>query len=176
MHFIMLLCRPSFQYFTGDPQSLCFLEKLCSVGSRNHSLMMCYILHRNIWFEFWRYHNWVCVCACACVRACVCACVRVRVRVCVCALSGGRWDCVGSWNLDSGGEEWLHQFTQLHLLLRLCVHPHRHRDHRGGDGTDWVLCHPAGDEKPPHCGNEKRSSPSVPTITILYNTEYKTTY
>lgn len=54
--------------------------------------------------------------------------------------------------MDSDGEERLHQFTELQLLLGLRLYPDSRRAHCDRDGDYWLLCHSEGDEESFDCG------------------------
>lgn len=67
-------------------------------------------------------------------------------------LSAGRGSSAGSGGVDSGGKERLHQFAELQLLLRFCLHPDSCWSHRDSDRDNRMLCHSEGDEESFGCG------------------------
>lgn len=76
----------------------------------------------------------------------------------------GRRSSAGSGSVDSDRKKWLHQFTELQLLLCLSVHPDSCRSHSHSDGDDRMLCHTEGDEESFDCGEQW---PVTPNTTLL---------
>lgn len=73
------------------------------------------------------------------------------------SLAAGRRSRAGSGSVDSGGEERLHQFTQLQPLLCLCVYSDSCRGHCDSDRDHRLLCHPERDEESVDCGELAQS-------------------
>lgn len=72
--------------------------------------------------------------------------------------------------MDSGGKEWLHQLTELQLLLGLSLHPDSCRGRCDCDWDNRMLCHAEGDEESPDCGKMDQKHKRLPRQRGCYYT------